>query len=1263
MLPTPAAGAERQRKLHEARREREFYAYYESVLAHAGAQPKFCNLYDAQAAAAHVPTASGDTALTSFTQLAAFRLAAKRSMLFFFDASFAYVIAESTRSLSLADDAVHAPEDALWLGFTKIPRGLSVCEVTVDLPRNQGSHAGNSDTEAVAHIVNNLAEDTRFCNRPYVQHGPKARFYAGVPITTARGINIGALCVLDDQPRDGLDASQVDFLRTMAASVMSHLELVKAKQDNQRSHNMNAALGAFMDGKLEPTDWWHRGARHPASHPNAHLRQQMETRSRSYRDPPSKDGRRASRVRDMVQHQDRGNVDSSSEGPSTFGKIEGLPAQTAAVMGRAAGLLQTALDADAVLFLDAISRGGSVSGAQGLAQNSTETDTSHTSDVTDFARKVHDKSRKSPPSQTVPSHSAILGSAFSPAGDTRIRKEKLRRQIKFSDQVLRGLLRRYPYGQIWHFGSDGDASDDEGYTSEELSSVTSTTESAGSDEGTRQPVRETPAGKRAAKKLRARVRSARMIQDIFPGVRSFMIIGMWRAEQERYFGAAVVLSYSPTRIFSYRSELSYMAAFCDVVLAQVASLEAQELGRSRHEFISSISHELRSPLHGILGSSEYLLESEQDPTKLEMVRSINSCGTTLLDIINGLLEYSGLNQKPTKRQKSPYAQEMGKAQVPVSADMVSSMTDEAVDIAYLSFEHQHSGNQGSTDQDKRELPILILNIEAAESQEWLFSIPSAPWKRICLNLVTNALKYTPKGYVSITLRRCCRSEAAKDQKKFIELVVEDSGIGMSRDFQNRDLFRAFKQEDSLTPGTGLGLNLVANIVKSMGGTVHVQSEAGSGTTVTVSIPLANYTPARTPDSQPGAQTLSHHSWSVDFVGYDAPGAQTTAQSPEVEANIRFSKSLKRYCSELGLDVQSPGDAPREQPTLNIIWEHSLDVAYSSRESGSRPNSSSGSRLQTPAIIICKNRSTAIRMQSSRAAIGLPDKTSFLWPPISSAKLSTAISTLIMSSADPQRQHSHPDHNRNKPSSIQPGPVPERSRSRARTRGSLSSSDEQDDAGEAQRRADFRLVPEQGQVLTQRPHLIRSGSEPLSSSTTALAPKIVASLPSVQQPLQHAAAAATSTLPNLSLLLVDDNTINLRILEAFAQKGGHHYRKACNGQEAVDLYRNAASGDTSEQQKDNPIIPATDPHARGAPMRKPEIILMDINMPIMDGFEATRAVREFERSAGVRRAIVIAVTGLGDTSAHDEAFACGMDLFLTKPVRMKDLHEVFASLDL
>jgi CheY-like chemotaxis protein len=75
--------------------------------------------------------------------------------------------------------------------------------------------------------------------------------------------------------------------------------------------------------------------------------------------------------------------------------------------------------------------------------------------------------------------------------------------------------------------------------------------------------------------------------------------------------------------------------------------------------------------------------------------------------------------------------------------------------------------------------------------------------------------------------------------------------------------------------------------------------------------------------------------------------------------------------------------------------------------------------------------------------------------------------------------------------------------------------------------------------------------------------------------------------------------------------------------------------------------------------KPEVVLMDINMPIMDGFEAARAIRRFEHANGSPRATIMAVTGLGDTSAQEQAFASGMDMFLTKPVKMKEMAAILS----
>jgi CheY-like chemotaxis protein len=116
-------------------------------------------------------------------------------------------------------------------------------------------------------------------------------------------------------------------------------------------------------------------------------------------------------------------------------------------------------------------------------------------------------------------------------------------------------------------------------------------------------------------------------------------------------------------------------------------------------------------------------------------------------------------------------------------------------------------------------------------------------------------------------------------------------------------------------------------------------------------------------------------------------------------------------------------------------------------------------------------------------------------------------------------------------------------------------------------------------------------------------------------------------------------VNLRLLTVFAQRKGYPYRTAEHGQEAVAKYKAAAL-----EQGD-----------------KPDVILMDINMPIMDGFQATKMIRQFEQQSGTDRATVIALTGLGNVAAQQESFASGMDLFLTKPVKLKELGNLLAKM--
>lgn len=120
-----------------------------------------------------------------------------------------------------------------------------------------------------------------------------------------------------------------------------------------------------------------------------------------------------------------------------------------------------------------------------------------------------------------------------------------------------------------------------------------------------------------------------------------------------------------------------------------------------------------------------------------------------------------------------------------------------------------------------------------------------------------------------------------------------------------------------------------------------------------------------------------------------------------------------------------------------------------------------------------------------------------------------------------------------------------------------------------------------------------------------------------------------------MLLVDDNHINLKLMSAYMGKLGRTYEAVTNGKEALDAYTQNLG------------------HFAG--------IIMDISMPIMDGFEATRRIRAFERRNQLHPVAILALTGLASDSAHQEALESGVDVFLTKPIKLKDLRQVLESM--
>jgi signal transduction histidine kinase len=498
-------------------------------------------------------------------------------------------------------------------------------------------------------------------------------------------------------------------------------------------------------------------------------------------------------------------------------------------MQSASALIQKAVGADGVLFLDAsVSGFGNLVSSTFLDQtpeNDPDTTNSgtdcQTSEGEDVTPRVTDADNQPCP---------ILGASYA-ARTGALPTPDARRDLysQLTPKFLRSILRRSKGAKVWNFNEHGDDYHDEQFT-----------ESA-SDAA---PARSNSINSSASNNRRDRKRSLRhapgkQLAAAFPGVRSLMVLGLWDPQRNQWRAGCVIWSCTPMRVFSDEGEMHYLTAFCDVIMAKLARLDVDVANNTKSDFISSISHELRSPLHGILGTVEILQEQDVNRETAEMISQIDTCGRTLLDIVDHLLEFSRINvltknigskpqtnlkdQRPNSADKKNSDGEASALDADISLDVI---TEEVVESAVYSF---------CCSKDQRTLNdrnvTVSMDIEAHPSISWDCKVPIGAWKRVCVNLINNALKYTSEGSINVSLKILPPSN--KMSRPVAQLSVVDTGRGMSKDFLRTKLFRAFVQEDQMAEGTGLGMSMVARIVKGWKGKIDVRSSKGQGSVVSV----------------------------------------------------------------------------------------------------------------------------------------------------------------------------------------------------------------------------------------------------------------------------------------------------------------------------------------------------------------------------------------------------------------------------------------------
>jgi GAF domain-containing protein len=195
-----------------------------------------------------------DTALTAFTQLIALRLSTQRAIISLIDHENEYFLAESTSTLSLIDNDGATQNAWRSISGASVPRRESLCEETLMLVPNQDTMAEKTPW----YLVPDLQLDKKMRELDCVKGPPYLRFYCGVALTNTKGINIGCVYVVDDRPRTDFTLEQAQFLTRMAATVMDHLEGIRAKEDIVRVTMMSQALHAFIEGDGTMSGDWQR---------------------------------------------------------------------------------------------------------------------------------------------------------------------------------------------------------------------------------------------------------------------------------------------------------------------------------------------------------------------------------------------------------------------------------------------------------------------------------------------------------------------------------------------------------------------------------------------------------------------------------------------------------------------------------------------------------------------------------------------------------------------------------------------------------------------------------------------------------------------------------------------------------------------------------------------------------------------------------------------------------------------------------------------